>query len=149
MLKSSVQVYIPSTVKPRLFGLPIPNGWSLSVITQIESGRPFTPSKKYPNLITIGNEQIRQNSLRKPSVINFDARFSKEFKLVGLDYRFNIWVENVFDSRNVNSVYGDTGRPDTQSESNGAAIPGGTPFDLNPSNWNYGRQVRLGFEVDI
>ncbi len=146
--KSSIQVFVPGTVKPRLFGVPIPNGWSMSIETLIESGRPFTPSREYPNITSAVGEDIQRNSLRRPTIINFDLRFTKDFELVGLDYKFILWVENIFDNRNVNFVYSNTGRPDTQQNIN-QIILGGTEFDLNPYNWDYGRQVRVGIEINL
>lgn len=67
---------------------------------------------------------------------------------MGLDYNFIAQVENVFDNRNVVSVYGDTGRPDTRQNQSGV-IKGGTAYDSNPANWDFGRQVRLGIELNI
>ena len=147
-LQANIQFFVPSTVKPRLFGLPIPNGWSLAVETLIESGRPFTPGGNYPNLAQIAGEDIQRNVLRKPSTIVFDLRLTKDFEFVGMDYSFIAQVENVFDSRNVVNVYTDTGRPDTQQIREGN-VHGGTAYDLNPANWDYGRQIRLGIEVNL
>lgn len=148
LLRASVQVFIPSTVKPRLFGLPIPNGWSMDIQANLESGRPFTPSGTYPNIDTESGVDIQRNSLRKPSIILFDLRFTKEFKLFGLDNNLILWVENIFDNKNVSDVYSNTGRPDTQNVSNDI-IKGGTEYDNNPSNYDYGRQIRLGVEVNL
>ncbi|MGH8015024.1 MAG: TonB-dependent receptor domain-containing protein, partial [Candidatus Zixiibacteriota bacterium] len=147
-LKSSVAFYVPTTVKPRLFGVPIMNGWSLSVVAQVESGRPFTPTRAYPNITQSQGEDIQINSLRRPALVNFDLRFQKEFKLAGLDYNFIAQIENVFDNRNVVNVYRDTGRPDTRQNQSGV-IKGGTPFDANPANWDFGRQIRLGIELNL
>ncbi len=147
-LKSSVQFYVPTTVKPRLFGIPIFNGWSLGLDTEVESGRPFTPSRAYPNVTQTLGEDIQRNSLRRPALVNFNFRFEKEFKMMGLNYSFIAWVENVFNNRNVVSVYADTGRPDTRQNQSGI-IKGGTPYDANPANWDFGRQVRLGIELNI
>ncbi|MEW6050093.1 MAG: TonB-dependent receptor [Candidatus Zixiibacteriota bacterium] len=147
-LKAAIQIYIPNTVKPRLFGLPISNGWSLSVESVIESGRPFTPTTAYPNISTETGEDIETNSLRLPATAVFDVRFQKGFKLVGLDYSFIVWVENLFNSRNVASVYTSTGRADTQQNFN-RVVFGGTDYDQNPYNWGYGRQVRLGIDVNL
>ncbi len=147
-LKSNLQIFIPSTVKPRLFGLPIPNGWSLSLETFIESGRPFTPDRSFPNVTAQTGEDLATNSMRMPSIVTFDARFTKDFKLAGLDYSFIFWVENIFDSRNVIGVYTNTGRADTQQNISGV-LRGGTPYDYNPANWDYGRQIRVGLEVSI
>ncbi|MBD3401562.1 TonB-dependent receptor [candidate division GN15 bacterium] len=147
-LKAAITFYIPGNVKPRLFGLPIPNGWSMSIESIIESGRPFTPSRSYPGISQSTAEAIENNSLRYPATAVFDARFAKEFGFAGLDFEGILWVENVFDSRNVQFVYSNTGRPDTQQNIN-QVIKGGTPFDANPYNWDYGRQIRVGLEVKI
>jgi len=147
-LKSNIQIFIPTTVKPRLFGLPIPNGWSLSIETFFESGRPYTPDRSYPNISASTGEDIQTNSLRKPSVLTFDIRFTKDFMLAGLDYSFILWVENIFDNKNVADVYENTGRPDTQQNQSGI-IKGGTEYDQDPKNWDYGRQIRVGLEVNI
>jgi len=147
-LKSGIQVFVPSTVKPRLFGLPIPNGWSMSFETIIESGAPFTPNRDFPNISSAAGEDIQRNSMRKPSTILFDVRFTKDFALVGIDYKFIIWVENLFDNRNVDVVYSATGRADSQQNISGVIL-GGTDFDLNPANWDYGRQVRVGLEMQL
>ena len=147
-LVGNVQFYIPSTVKPRLFGLPIPNGWSLSIETLIQSGRPFTPTNLYPGIDRESGEDIQRNSLRMPSIVNFDIRFMKEFKFVGMDYNFIVWVENIFDNKNVAYVYPATGRPDTRQNIN-QQIFGGTAYDANPAHWDYGRQIRVGLEVNL
>ena len=147
-LKANVQVYIPNTVKPRLFGLPISNGWSLSVQSTIQSGRPFTPTTSYPNITLDKSESVEKNSLRYPATAVFDLRFTKDFHLVGMNYSFILWVQNLFDARNVSSVYTNTGRPDTQRNA-GGIVNGGTDYDRNPANWSYGRQVRVGLEVNL
>ncbi|MCB2231308.1 TonB-dependent receptor [bacterium] len=147
-LKTAVTFYIPNNVKPRLFGLPIPNGWSMSIESIIESGRPFTPSRSYPGISQSTAEAIENNSLRYPATAVFDARFSKEFTFAGLSFEGILWVENVFDSRNVVYVYSNTGRPDTQQNVN-QIIRGGTQYDSDPYNWDYGRQIRVGLEVNI
>jgi hypothetical protein len=141
-------VYLPSTVKPRLFGLPIPNGWSMDITAIIESGAPFTPDNNYPNINTDIGEAIQRNSLRMPSTVLFDVRFGKDFKLFGLNNKFIVWVENIFDNRNVTDVYGNTGRPDTR-QNDGTLVHGGTAYDNNPYMYDYGRQVRVGLEVNL
>lgn len=146
-LKSAIQIFMPSNVKPRLFGLPIPNGWSLSIETIIESGSPFTPTTTYPNVIS-GLTDPERNSLRLPATTYIDIRFAKEFKLATLDWQGILWVENLFDNHNVVSVYSNTGRPDT-GRNEDQVVKGGSVFESNPFNWDYGRQIRLGLEVSI
>jgi outer membrane receptor protein involved in Fe transport len=149
-LNCGVQLVIPETMKPRLFGLRIPNGWTFSVQGSFESGRPFTPTEKYPNLSIEEGVDIDENSMRRPSVLNFDVRFEKYFKLVSLNWRFIVWVDNLLDNKNVQSVYSDTGRPDTsQPSTDGNSVPGGTDYDRNPSNWQYGRQIKFGVQVSL
>lgn len=147
-IKANIQVFVPNTVKPRLFGLPIPSGWSFDIATIMESGEPFTPDKYYPNINTAVGEDIQRNSLRMPWTVNFDVRFSKDFKLFNLDNKFIVWVENLFDNRNVETVYSNTGRADT-GQNDGTSIRGGTAYDNNPYNYAYGRQIRVGVEVNL
>ncbi|MEA3296737.1 MAG: hypothetical protein U9R56_02600, partial [candidate division Zixibacteria bacterium] len=64
------------------------------------------------------------------------------------DYSLVLQVENIFDNRNVVYVYPETGRPDTDQNISGV-IKGGKPYDLNPAHWDYGRQIRLGFKVNL
>jgi len=147
-LKVALDMYIPNTVKPKLFGIPIANAWSVSLQAVIESGKPFTPTSAYPGIATDVGESIERNSLRYPATAVFDIRFTKEFKFVGLDYSFILWVKNVFNSQNVVYVYPATGRADTQQNVD-QVIKGGTPYDSNPADWDYGRQVIFGIEVSL
>jgi len=148
--KAGINIYMPTTVKPRLFGFPIPNGWSLAIEAVIESGVPFTPTDAYPFISSNFLETIERNSLRYPGTAVFDARFSKEFKMANLDFQFIIQVDNIFDKRNVLFVYSSTGRADTQNNYDGDQIvKGGLPIDSKPGNWDYGRQIQIGLEVNI
>ncbi|MEP0827950.1 MAG: hypothetical protein HRF51_05460 [bacterium] len=147
-LKCGVQLVIPETMKPKLFGVAIPNGWTFSVQGLFETGRPFTPGQKYPNLDIEAGVDIDENSMRRPSVLNFDVRFEKYFKLVNLNWRFIVWVDNLLDNRNVQFVYANTGRADT-NQNDGYNVMGGTDFDRNPENWNYGRQIKLGLQLSL
>ncbi|HUV31044.1 MAG TPA: TonB-dependent receptor [Acidobacteriota bacterium] len=147
-LKAGIQIYMPRTSKPRLFGFPIPSGWSLTIQSVIESGMPFTPAQSFPDISADGTEDIERNSMRLPSTAVFDARFSKEFELAGVDWEVIFWVENLLDSRNVLGVYSGTGRADTDQNRN-QVVFGGTEFSKNPLNWDYGRQIRVGLEMSL
>ncbi|UCC43045.1 MAG: TonB-dependent receptor, partial [Candidatus Zixiibacteriota bacterium] len=147
-LKAGIQFYLSTTVKPRLFGLPIPNGWSLSIESIIESGAPYTPDKNYPDIDQTGAEDIERNSLRLPSTAVFDFTFRKEFQVVSIDWSFVLWVENLFDARNVTNVYPGTGRADTDQVRN-QVVYGGTEFSNSPTRLDYGRQIRLGLEMSL
>ncbi|RKX27698.1 MAG: hypothetical protein DRP45_00315 [Candidatus Zixiibacteriota bacterium] len=147
-LRAGIQIYMSTTAKPRLFGVPIPNGWSFSLQTIINSGKPFTPTSAYPGISQTGLEDIENNSMRYPGTAVFDVRFQKEFTMAGLDWEGIMWVENIFNSRNVDDVYENTGRADTQQNQN-QVIKGGTEYDRNPYNWGYPRQIRLGLGVNF
>ena len=86
--------------------------------------------------------------MRMPWVVLFDLRFTKDFRLFGLDNKFIVWMENVFDNVNVDVVYRNTGRPDT-GQNDGTYVYGGTEYDNDPSNYDYGRQVRVGVEINL
>ena len=80
--------------------------------------------------------------------MNIDMRFEKYFKLVGLNWRFIVWVDNIFDNKNVDYVYPKTGRADT-SQNDGQRVTGGSDYDRNPYNWMYGRHIKVGLQVSI
>ena len=150
--KAGITIAMPNTVKPRLFGIPIPNGWNLSVESVIESGAPYTPASNYPGLGS-STTSPEVNSLRFPMTAVFDVRLAKDFTLAGLDWQCIVWVENLFDKRNV--IYmasypsaSSTGRPDTEQNIAGTVYKG-SEYDNNPYNWDYGRQIRFGLEVNI
>jgi len=147
-LNCGIQLVVPFTMKPRLFGIRIPSGWTFSVQGSFETGRPFTPGERYPNISVESGLDIQENSLRSPGRLNFDVKFEKYFKMIGFNWRFIVWVDNLLDTKNARAVYPNTGRADTQ-QSDGYNISGGTDFDRDPYNWSYGRQIKLGLQVSI
>jgi outer membrane receptor protein involved in Fe transport len=147
-LKCGIQLVIPETMKPKLFGMPIPNGWTFSVQGSFETGRPFTPGEKYPNLSVEQGLDIDENSMRRPAVLNFDVKFEKYFSLVTLNWRFILWVDNLLDNKNVQAVYSATGRADT-GQNDGYTVTGGTSYDSDPQNWAYGRQIKFGLQLSL
>lgn len=146
---AGIQLVIPETMKPKLFGLRIPNGWTLAIQGKYHTGKPFTPSREYPNLqVEEGVQTIDENSLRKPAVLNIDIRFEKYFKLVSFNWRFIVWVDNLLNNKNVEVVNPATGRADT-AQNDGTNVKGGTEYDSNPGNWLYGRQIKVGLQVSL
>nr|MBN2277205.1 TonB-dependent receptor [candidate division Zixibacteria bacterium] len=143
-----IQLVIPETMKPKMFGIRIPNGWTFAVQGKFHTGKPFTPSKEYPGMTVDAGVDIAENSLRMGSVLNFDVRFEKYFKLVSLNWRFIVWVDNLLDNKNVATVNTATGRADT-GQNDGTNVLGGTEYDRNPYYWQYGRQVKVGLQVSL
>jgi outer membrane receptor protein involved in Fe transport len=139
---------------PRLFGYKLPDNWGINVVWQYGSGLPFTPGSNYPGLILHLREQPIPYSKRLPATSNVDVRFNKDFQIWRTNYSFQIWVENLFDKRNVLEVYGTTGRPDTDQNlfdevwnQNVAYL--GREIDQNPLDYAQGRNIRLGLSVNF
>jgi hypothetical protein len=65
-----------------------------------------------------------------------------------MEYSFLVWVNNLFDNKNVVYVNAATGRPDTDNNQSGI-IGGGTERQANPLNWGRGRQIILGLGLQF
>jgi outer membrane receptor protein involved in Fe transport len=131
-----------------LFGWQIPNDWGMSVIWQFNTGRPFTPTRDYPGLKLLPGENPLNNSMRMKPTSNVDLRFYKNFELVGVDYAFEIWINNLFDTRNINGVHSSTGRPDTGTNISGQ-VKEGSDYSNSPMNYLPGRNIRIGITMSI
>lgn len=152
--KAGIQVNIPGDAKPRLFGVPIPNDWIMAIESVIESGRPFTPSKNFPLFTSTQTEDPETNSMRLPGTAVFDVRLTKNLKTAGISYSVILWIQNLFNARNVTGVYAISGRPDANPSASDMSavrpwVPAGTAYDVNVTNWDYGRQVRIGLEINL
>jgi outer membrane receptor protein involved in Fe transport len=139
---------IPRAARTKMFGFRIPDDWGLSVNWQYQSGKPFTPSRDYPGMRLLPGEDPLVNSMRQPSKSNVDLRFHKNFRLAGLDYTFDLWVMNLFDTENVNDVHQNTGRPDTGTNIEGQ-VKEGSDFANNPLLYEAGRNVRVGLTMNF
>lgn len=131
---------------PKLFGYTIPNDWGMNVLWQFFTGRPFTPGSGYPGQSLESGERVLKNSMRNPSTSKVDLRFNKNFSFWSLEYSFELWVENLFDTENVVSVYSSTGRADTHNNANGI-VRGDTDYYMDPTRYYPGRNIRFGFTV--
>lgn len=121
-------------------------GFSASLRFRFESGFPYTPS--FPSASIVGNDvqpEFAQNSRRVPNTYEFDISLSKEFALGRVKPRVYVEVFNLLDTRNVNSVYSDTGQPDLTLEQfrQGAVDPG---FWVRPDFYREPRRVQLGLD---
>lgn len=149
-VKTAVQLVVPKTEDASLFGVPIFNDWSLSLEGFFESGRPFTPDRELPGLRLPQGTEPQENSLRMPSRIYFDVRMEKNFKMAGLKYTAILWVENIFDNKFVRSVYSRTGLPNTSLlGANSSYVAGGSLIDGNPLNYDSGREIRFGLQMNL
>lgn len=143
-----LQMYFTDRDHPRLFGLSIPNDWDMSIYWLFQTGYPYTPDKTYPGMKLDIGERPLTNSMRLPSTASTDIKFHKRFRVSGMEYTFQVWVNNLFDNKNVISVNSSTGRPDTGNNQSGV-IGGGTERQANPGNWGRGRQIIVGLGLQF
>ncbi len=146
----NVDLRVPPGEHPRLFGLKLPANWGLNILWQYGSGFPYTPSREHPGTAEtlVPGEDPLPNSERISPSSNVDVRFNKDFKLWTLRYTFEIWVNNIFDTKNIESVYSATGRPNTSLNVDGVVYTG-LESDNSPGNYGAGRNIRLGLGVNF
>ncbi len=139
---------------PKLFGFKVPDNWGVNVVWQYNSGFAFTPSEKYPGMQLRMGERPLPNSERMPAISNVDLRFNKDFKVWKLSYSFLVRVTNLFDTKNIATVYGNSGRPDTdQNYFDGAfnnnVVYKGREIESNPLYYGPGRNINVGLSVNF
>jgi len=130
---------------PHLLGMMMPDDWTATVQWEFGSGLPYTPSKYTTG---IENENlILPNSARLPWRERTTFKFEKYYTLnerKGTKFLFGFTVNNLFNKRNVQAVYTQTGSP-TQAvhPENPSYNPNDNrqAYDSNPRNFEPGRQV--------
>ena len=131
------------------FGIfKFPDDWSFNFIWQFKTGKPFTPTASYPGQVLVGREQPLPNSKRMGFYSNVDVRFDKNFQVWKMNYTASLRVDNLLDTRNINSVYESTGLAYTNINENGQIITG-LPRNANPANYDPGRQIRVGLSMNF
>jgi len=123
-----------------------PGRWGISLIGQLGSGLPYTPQFR-------GIRTAIENSDRKPMRLNLDVRVHKDFRLNKLRLMLFANIYNLFDIKNEELVYTDTGRA-TYS-----LIPTYTGEVLGPNTldeylyrpyyFSAPRQVRMGIQLEF
>lgn len=137
---------------PYLFGARMPDNWGINILWQYRTGYPFTPTRGFPGeyIFLVGAQNPPTNSKRMPATSRVDLRFNKDFNIWKLNYSFSVWVNNVFNKKNIVTVYENTGRPDTQQNPNDAGIVlPGREIDKSPLNYEYGRNIRVGLSMQF
>ena len=146
--KAVMNVLAPETIQRRILGVPL-NGWGLSLIGYFGSGLPYTPTNTLRE-----STATERNQARLPAFVNLDLRVKKRFKAGGFDYTLFSEVRNVFDRRNVVSVYANTGRPGDDGYTLESFSGRSEEFirlrrllSLDPQQYAPPREIRLGFEI--
>ncbi len=130
---------------PRILGMVFPDDWMATLQWEFGSGLPYSPSK-YTTGIENAN-LILPNSARLPWRERTVLKMEKYYTLnstKGTRFLFGFTVENLFNKRNVQAVYAETGSPThAVHPANPAYNPGNNDqdYDANPRNFEPGRQV--------
>jgi outer membrane receptor protein involved in Fe transport len=149
-LTLNVDLRVPRNDHPKLFGMKLPDNWGTNVIWQFGSGFPFTPDKSFPGLRLLPGESPQANSMRYPVNSNVDVRMYKRFPFLGLDYTAELWINNLFNKKNIETIYSTTGRYNTNSVSAGSNyVFQGSDIANSPLNLGAGRNIRLGIGVEF
>lgn len=83
-----------------------PNDWAISMIGYFRTGTPYTP--EFPSSVV--PITFTQNSDRRPIQWNIDLKAEKFFSFAGFDYSIFVQVDNLFDVKNENTVWANSGR---------------------------------------
>ncbi|MEW5875287.1 MAG: TonB-dependent receptor [Candidatus Zixiibacteriota bacterium] len=139
---------VPQGDHPKLWGLTMPDNFGLNIFWQFGTGFPYTPGSSHPGAEILQGNIVAENSERFPATSNVDIRFNKDFRFTRMSYTFEVWINNLFDTRNVDLVGSNTGRPDT--ELNLGGIPYANPAEpVTPRAWQEGRQIRFGLGMNF
>lgn len=125
---------------PSFFGIKPLENFLMQYTIQMRSGYPYTPS--------IGGRALEWNTARRPMVYYVNAVFRKDFFLFS-DIRAGIIarVNNLFNKKNVLSVYSETGSP-TQPNPGYSKTNYSTNWD-HPWYWMQGRSIDIGFRFEF
>lgn len=132
-------------------------GWLATMIGTLNSGLPYTPTFARGEVSGSGTfVGLRENSERKPLTYNVDLRVSRAFELGKFRTELFLNIQNLFDTRNANYVYQDTGQPDyTLQGVNQKDRPGDPDIEISdvdeyyarPGNFTPPRFIQIGFRI--
>jgi outer membrane receptor protein involved in Fe transport len=131
---------------PKVFGLPLPNGFGVNLFGTIQSGKAYTPAD------VDGNATGRVYSQNGPIEAVFNLRLNQELKL-GHDNTLNAYLiaENLLDWKVVKRVDPSTGEQPKEGE--GQYVQP-TPYEVNsvltnPAYLGPPLRIRIGVDYDF
>ena len=134
-LSSSLSISIPQGVGPEVFGVRPFERVNASLIYSAAAGKPYTPTTK--------EKTLEANSGRRPWQFSWSAKLYRDFESFGLRYSIFADVRNLFNRKNVVSVYSRTGKADDPG-------PGATSYSENYDRWHYysrPRSIDIGIRI--
>ena len=121
------------------------NGWGASAIARLGTGYPYSPARAADGDRIGTLPAVPTNALRRPSTASVDLYAFREFALGSATPRVFLQVYNLFDARNANGVYGDTGLPDVTFLNVNPSDDAG--FYVRPDFYQEPRRIQLGLSV--
>ncbi|MCK6619936.1 MAG: carboxypeptidase-like regulatory domain-containing protein [Calditrichaceae bacterium] len=123
-----------------------------SILGRFEGGLPYTPNPVQGSRVGSSiSTDLQENSGRRPNLVTFDLQLFKDFNLRtgGQTLRWSLFAKifNLFDTRNEQQVYDDTGRATYTLQS---AISGATAdplYAVQPQFYTQPRRVEVGFSL--
>lgn len=135
----------------KLLGVELPDDWSLTVLSRLSSGYPFTPGTNDPV-----EAQQRENALTGPPTYSTDVKFRKSFSLGGVSASLLAEVFNIFNQKNTQINFGFnpwTGEPyvfgDVIQNTRQIYNWHDTFRLMDPRQFSIGRHIQLGVEFDL
>jgi outer membrane receptor protein involved in Fe transport len=121
--------------------------WGGSLQGDLGTGFPYTPG--YPIASNVGanvQPEYTRNARRLPSTLDFSGRFYYQIAIGKLKPMIALEAYNLLDTRNVLSVYGDTGKPNltTGQTVSSNYDPG---YYVNPGFYSDPRRVNVTIEI--
>ena len=121
--------------------------WGISVIGKLNTGKPYTPTLRASG----GVRASFENSERKPILVNFDLKGTRNFKVGTYTLSLFLKVYNLFDARNVSTVFSSTGRADFTTDILFAGrVNGVNTIDewfTRPDYYTEPRRVQMGLTI--
>jgi outer membrane receptor protein involved in Fe transport len=103
-VSADVGISTPDGTGPQVLGVRPFERLNASLIYRAAAGRPYTPATR--------ERALELNSGRRPWTFQWDARFYRDFDLLGYTMSVFADIRNLFDRRNVIAVYARTGKAD-------------------------------------
>jgi len=128
--------------------------WGISFISRYGTGLPYTPSITQYTADRGITSGLQRNSRRRPNQYVFDLRLHKTFKISVFDMTAFLNVFNLFDTKVVVNVYGDTGKADYTTEGRNIGYDPHRPNTVEeylryPTNYGEPRLVQFGIELSF
>ncbi|RMH76203.1 MAG: TonB-dependent receptor, partial [Calditrichaeota bacterium] len=129
-------------------------GFGVSLLGRFESGLPYTPNPVQGSRVGAQIQTgLKENSERRPNLITFDLQLFRDFKFkVGdQELRWTLFAKvfNLFDRRNEQIVYDDTGRATYTLRANVSGQNVDPEFLIQPHFFTQPRRVQVGFSMDF